>query len=298
MESSGGMKTYSELLQDQSPRVLERSSETVRRHTRLVRATHWINAIALLLLLASGLQIFNAHPALYWGQASVFSSPWLRIDAETPANASTSAGFVEITGHRFNTTGFLGASRYHGEVTTQAFPAWVTLPAANDLATGRRWHFLMAWIFSVNLLLYLASGLVSGHLRRDLLPEIKEMRPRALLHHVLEHMKLRFPEGDDARRYNVLQQMTYLAMMTVVLPLIVATGCTMSPAVNAFAPWLVDLFGGRQSARSIHFILANLIVVFLLVHLAMVILSGAWNNIRSMITGRYVIRFREQPDER
>jgi thiosulfate reductase cytochrome b subunit len=106
---------------------------------------------------------------------------------------------------------------------------------------------------------------------------------------VVTHARLRFPKGEEARRYNVLQKLAYLAVALVLLPLMVATGLTMSPGIDAAWPWLLDLFGGRQSARSIHFICASLIVLFVIVHLVMVVASGLFNNLRSMITGRYAI---------
>jgi thiosulfate reductase cytochrome b subunit len=272
-------------------------TETVKRHSTWVRVTHWINAACLLVLLMSGLQIFNAHPALYWGQASTFATPWLAIGA-TGRTSDAPKGFLEVSGNRINTTGVLGVSNQNGQPVTRGFPAWATIPRFQDLATGRRWHFLMAWTFATSLTVYLVSGLVRGHLRRDLLPTRAELAPRNVWHDIAQHARLRFPEGDAARRYNVLQKGAYLTMVVAVLPLAIATGCTMSPAIDALAPWLVDLFGGRQSARSIHFITANLIVLFVIVHLAMVLLSGPLNNIRSMITGRYVLRFKEPADGR
>ena len=138
-------------------------------------------------------------------------------------------------------------------------------------------------------LLWLAWGLLSGRIRRDLVPTRADLAPSNLRHEIVTHAKLRFPKGEKARRYNVLQKLTYLLVTLIVLPLMIATGLAMSPGLDAGAHWLVELFGGRQSARSIHFICASLIVLFVLVHLAMVVASGPWNNLRSMITGRYRI---------
>jgi thiosulfate reductase cytochrome b subunit len=108
------------------------------------------------------------------------------------------------------------------------------------------------------------------------------------------HIRLRFPHGDDARRYNPIQKLTYLAVIGLLLPVMLLTGLTMSPGMDAILPWLVDLFGGRQSARTIHFISASLIVLFVFVHVAMVFLAGPINELRSMITGRFRISVEDQ----
>src|SRR5207237_1048202 len=126
--------------------------------------------------------------------------------------------------------------------------------------------------------------------RRDLAPAGDQLRPRHIARDVWDHLRLRQSRGEAAKRYNVLQKFTYLAVVFGLLPVMVLSGLTMSPAVTAAAPLLFDLFGGRQSARTIHFITANLLVLFVLVHIILVMLSGAFNRLRAMITGRYVIR--------
>ena len=259
----------------------------VPRHSRIVRVTHWVNAIALFFLLLSGLQIFNAHPALYWGQRSDFTRPWLMAGAYE--SSGQLHGVTRIGGASFDTTGFLGASKENGVDVVRGFPAWLTIPAQRYLALGRRWHFFFAWLFAINGAVLMASALVSGHLRRDLVPTGDQLKPSHVLGEIWHHLQLRFPKGEEARRYNVLQKGAYLGVVALLLPLMVLTGMTMSPSLDAMFPWLVDLFGGRQSARSIHFITASLIVLFFAVHMVMVVLSGTWNNIRSMITGRYAI---------
>jgi thiosulfate reductase cytochrome b subunit len=265
----------------------------VRRHSLAVRITHWVNAISLALLLFSGLQIFNAHPALYWGQQSDFAHPWLAMGAVE--RGGQLRGITRVAGHTFDTTGFLGASKEDGGLVVRGFPAWLTLPSARYLALGRRWHFFFAWLFALNGALYIASGVIGGHLRRDLAPTLDQMKPRHVLHEIWDHLRLRFPKGEEARRYNVLQKGAYLGVALALLPLMILTGMTMSPSLDADFPWLLDLFGGRQSARSIHFISASLIVLFFFVHIVMVVLSGTWNNVRSMITGRYAIQLPPAP---
>ncbi|GGC45789.1 cytochrome b/b6 domain-containing protein [Chelatococcus reniformis] len=260
----------------------------VYRHALAVRLTHWLNVICLMFLLLSGLQIFNAHPSLYWGQYGANADqPFIDIGAVRDGDRIR--GVTRIGPVSIPTTGVLGASSVNGETRARAFPAWLTLPSYTDLATGRRWHFFFAWLFVINGLAYLIYGLAAGHFRRDLLPDADQLKPAHLVREIADHAHLRFPKGEAARRYNALQKLAYLAVIIVLLPLMVATGLTMSPGMNAAWPWLVDLFGGRQSARTLHFISASLIVAFVVVHLVMVLVSGLWNNLRSMITGRFAI---------
>ncbi len=259
-------------------------TQFVPRHRLLVRITHWINAAAMVLLLMSGLQIFNAHPSLYWGETSHFSRPWAAIRAVELRGEP--AGATKIGPVVFESTGVLGWSEHQ----PRAFPAWATLPSYRSLADGRRWHFALAWIFTLNGLIYLAHALATGRLRRELFPRLADLKPMALLKVAADHARLRFPRGEAARRYNPLQQIAYLAVVLVLAPLMLATGLTMSPGLNAAWPWMLDLFGGRQSARTIHFLSASGLTLFGLVHLAMVIASGPWNQIRGMITGRFAIQ--------
>jgi len=266
--------------------------EIMYRHTVAVRLTHWINALILVLLLMSGLRLFNYHPALYWGNygyrglPSVFSIAALEdIETDEPVGVTT------IAGHNFITTGVLGvAYDADGEPISGAFPNWATLPGGPGLALARDWHFAMAWLFVLNGLVYLLFGLFTGHFGRDLVPTGGELRPHHILADIWNHIRLRRPRGEAARRYNVLQKLAYMSVVFVLLPVMVLTGLTMSPAVTAAMPFLFDLFGGRQSARTIHFLVANLLVLFVLVHIVQVVVSGVFNNMRSMITGRYAIR--------
>ncbi|MGH7010007.1 MAG: cytochrome b/b6 domain-containing protein [Caulobacteraceae bacterium] len=270
--------------------------EIIHRHSLMVRITHWLNFVFLALLLMSGLQIFNAHARLYWGRAGADADrPWLEMLA-VERGANGPEGVTRIGGVGFDTTGVLGVSKAKGgALAERGFPAWATLPSWRDLATGRRWHFFLAWCFVANGLAYLGFGLLSGHFHRDLAPRRGELAPTNLGRSLLDHLRLKHPQGEAARRYNVLQQLAYAAVIFVLLPLMVLTGLSMSPAIDAVVPWLVPLFGGRQSARSLHFICANLIVLFVLVHVIEVLLAGVVNEMRSMITGRFVIHHRRGP---
>jgi len=276
-------------------RPIRAKREFIYRHTLAVRVTHWINVLCLTLLLLSGLQLFNVHPALYWGNYGyrgvppVFSISGV-IDPET----REPVGITQIGSYSFDTTGFLGVTYdSDGQPHGGAFPRWARL--GTELALSRDWHFLMAWLFVINGTIYVLIGAFSGHFRRDLVPATSELRPRHLLGDLWNHLRLRRPRGEAAKHYNVLQKLTYLLVIFLLLPAMVLSGLTMSPAVTAAAPFLFDLFDGRQSARTIHFITANLLLLFVLVHVAQVALFGAYNLMRSMITGRYAIAPERMP---
>ena len=259
--------------------------DLVYRQRRPVRLWHWLNAFAVIVMLMSGLMIFNAHPRLYWGRYGAnHERPWLEI------GNSGSSGFVRIGALAIPTTGVLGLS---GDGDARAFPALVTIPSHYDLAGARQWHFAFAWLLVLPGLAFWLWGAVSRHIQRDLAPTRDELRPRNLWQDVKDHARLRFHTGDAARRYNVLQKLSYVGVIFGLLPLMVLTGLTMSPGINAAWPWMLDLFGGRQSARSIHFICASLLVAFIIVHLAMVVLAGPLNELRSIVTGWYRL-----PEER
>jgi thiosulfate reductase cytochrome b subunit len=259
----------------------------VFRHSAVVRVCHWVIAVCFVVLLMSGMQIFNASPLLTWAQTTNFDRPFFSLSAGRDENGEPISGLTTIFGHTFHTTGVLGASRGDdGTLEERGFPPWATLPSEQDLAMGRRWHFFFAWILVFNGLLYFANLILSRHIR-DLWPSLTDLR--AIPHAIVEHIRLRFPSGDEALRYNVLQKLAYLSVV-IAFPILILAGLTMSPAVNAAFPWLLTLFHGRQAARAVHFLLAAYLVLFVIVHLVMVVLSGPINNLRSMITGRYRIK--------
>jgi thiosulfate reductase cytochrome b subunit len=255
------------------------------RHALAVRIMHWINVVALALMFMSGLQIFNAHPALYFGESSYGGrAPWLVISAREDAQGNP-VGYTRIFGHEFTTTGVLGLSTDDGRMYAQGFPSWLTVPSHQWLAMARAWHFFFAWIFLVNGLCYVAYTIASRHFARDLWPTRSDVR--GIGASIVDHLRLRHPKGEAAKRYNVLQKVAYVTVIFVLLPLIVLMGFGMSPRLDTLFGGWVGWFGGRQSVRSIHFIVAWLIVAFVLIHVFEVIVTGLWNNVRSMITGRY-----------
>ena len=230
------------------------------RHRLPTRIWHWLNAITVIVMLMSGLMILNAHPRLYWGvYGANFDRAWLALPP-------------------------------------RPFPGWATIPSTYDLAAARRWHLAFAWILVAGLVLFLLTSLWNRHVQRDLAPKPQELAPRHIWHDIREHARLNFPKGEAALRYNTLQKLSYVAVIFVLLPLMILTGLTMSPGMDSAWPWLLDLFGGRQSARSIHFLAASGLLLFLLVHLVMVVLAGPINEIGSMITGRFRVP-PEMPEE-
>jgi len=257
-------------------------TETIYRHTRVVRVTHWINLVCIVFLLFSGLQIFNAHPMLYWGKYGADADkPFVSLSAVYGPNHSL-RGVTQIGPIKLPSTGLFGVSG--NEI--RGYPSWLTLPGSRNLAAGRRWHFFMAWIFVINGLVYLVSSAVNRHFTRDLVPTRDQLKPAHIWQNIVDHARLKHPVGEEARVYNVLQKFAYLGVI-LLMALMVLTGLTMSPGIDAFAPGLLWVFGGRQSARTIHWICANLIVLFVAVHVIEVFIAGVVNEIGSMITGRY-----------
>lgn len=263
----------------------QRTRWRIFRHRLPVRIMHWINVVCMTVLLGSGLQIFNAHPHLYWGEQSDFGKAVFEIGAIRGADGQY-RGVTRVGGHLFATDGVLGVSRgADGRPQRRAFPAWATLPGPQWLALGRQWHFTFAWIFVANGALYLLWTIASGHLRQDLAPTRADWRglPRS----IRDHLLLRHPRGAAATRYNVLQKLAYLAVVFVLLPGMVLLGLAMSPQLDTVLGGVVHALGGRQSARTLHFIFAAALFAFVLVHLFELLVAGPFNHVRSMLTGWY-----------
>lgn len=251
------------------------------RHRLSTRLWHWTNALCLLMLLMSGLTIFNAHPRLYWGEYGANDDyAWMAI------GSSERIGYLRFGEIQIETTGVLGNWQdSEGRTRTWAFPGWATIPSSYSLADGRRWHFFFAWIFSVGLALFMIRSLWNRHIQRDLHIRRREWRPEHIWRSLRDHSKLSEIRRSIPTDYNVIQKLSYIGVTFVLLPLMIWTGLAMSPAMDANWPFLTDLFGGRQSARSAHFLAAFLLVLFVLVHIVMVLLSGPLRQTAAMITG-------------
>lgn len=260
-----------------------RGGDLIKRHRLATRLWHWSTVVALLVMLMSGLMIFNAHPRLYWGQYGANPDPaWFEIGSRG------NSGFVKVGAIEIATTGVLGVwTDGAGAVQRRAFPHWITIPSGYSLADARIWHLAFAWLLAAGLLIFMIASLINGHFVRDLRISVAEIRPSHLWHDIKQHARLRFPTGAAALRYNILQKLAYAGVLFVLLPLIILTGLTMSPGMTSGWSWLIDLFGGRQSARSLHFLAMLGLVGFFFVHIAMVVLAGPINEVRSMISGYY-----------
>jgi thiosulfate reductase cytochrome b subunit len=273
----------------------EADPRLVYRQSGLTRLTHWVWAVAMFFLLLSGLQIFNARPNLYIAQQSGFADNFQNsiLDIYAASMNGRPVGQTKVFGHVFDTTGVLGMSGDPARPSFTAFPGWATIPSYRDLATGRVVHFFFAWILVGTLAVWLVNAIATGHLWRDIILKPRDLR--GLPRDIAAHIRLRFAHG---RSYTPLQKLAYFAVFVIAFPLIILTGLTMSPGMDAAWPWLLDLFGGRQTARTIHFLTMAAFVLFFLVHIIMVVLANPINELRSMITGYYRTNVHVEPESK
>jgi thiosulfate reductase cytochrome b subunit len=212
------------------------------RHSAIVRATHWINALSFAGLLVSGIAILLAHPRFYWGEA-----------------------------------GGLG--------TSSLFDLPLPFMKGGPSGWGRSLHFLSAWVCVLNGSLYALSGILTRHFREDLLPAKADLGWGSISRILSSHLRFERPGEETSLAYNVLQRLTYLVVVFVLLPIMIWTGLAMSPAIVSVFPALVTVLGGQQSARTIHFFVADFLFLFLLVHVTMVYLAGFRRRVQAMVTG-------------
>ena len=217
----------------------------MKRHALSTRLWHWGNLVCVVVLFMSGLTISNAHRRLYWGD-------W-------------------------------GFAPEQAWLIVPRFPDWMTIPGYYSLAVARDWHILMAWPFALLLLFGWIAMLVNRHFQRDIATSSREWRPRAIWADIVQHLKLNFDHGSG--KYNFLQKLAYGLVLGIFLPMMIFSGIAISPGMEPTFGWLVDLMGGRQSARSLHFIFSFAIFGFFVVHVVLVILAGPYRQIRDMITG-------------
>jgi thiosulfate reductase cytochrome b subunit len=224
------------------------------RHSALVRVTHWITTLCFLALLVSGVEIVISHPRFYWGETgNDLTTPLFKL----PIPSSRS---LVPTGYGYVLPDQNGWSRYL--------------------------HFQAAWIVVLTGLLYVISSLVTAHLRKNLLPDKADLSLRGFSITIANHLRFKRPSEAEAWSYNLLQRLTYLLVIFVLFPLVIWTGLAMSPAFVSAVPATVNVLGGQQSARTIHFFVSVSLVLFLFVHVVMVCLAGFKSRMRAMITGR------------
>jgi thiosulfate reductase cytochrome b subunit len=260
----------------------------IYRYPLVTRLSHWVWVVAFLVLVSSGLQIFNAAPYL---DASDKSNPARRVlSIDSPV---AGVGTTTIFGHTFTTTNFLGwGDDGMGSKGARAFPGWITIPSYQSLADGRRWHFFFAWVAVICWLAWLISSAIKGNLAKMLLRpgDIPKLWPMQAY-----YLKLR-KEPPPYDVYNPLQKAAYTLIGFVITPLIVLTGLALSPGIDAIAQPLTAVFGGRQFARTWHFAGMLLLILFFVVHTFQVATRGVVNQMRSMITGWYRLDARESGD--
>jgi thiosulfate reductase cytochrome b subunit len=265
----------------------------IYRQFTITRITHWVWAVAMFFLLLSGLQIFNARPNLYIGQQSGFTEQTQNsiLDIYVANRDGKPVGQTKLFGQVFETTGLLGVSGPEARPSFTAFPGSVTIPSYRDLGTGRVVHFFFAWILVGTLAVWLINAIFTGHLWRDIILKPRDIS--GLPADIVAHIKLKFEHG---KSYSPLQKVAYFAVFAILFPLIILTGLTMSPTMDAAWPWLLELFGGRQTARTIHFLTMLALVLFFIVHIIMVVLANPINEVRSMITGYYRSNVHVKPE--
>jgi thiosulfate reductase cytochrome b subunit len=255
-----------------------KAGERIYRYAVTTRASHWVWVIAFAVLVSSGLQIFNAAPFL---DASDTTNPAHRVlEISSPSDG---VGTTTIGGRSFVTTGWLGyTDDGMGGKAARAFPGWITIPAFQDLADGRRWHFFFAWIAIVCGLAWLISAAIKGSLQNMLLrpSDLPKLWPMQAY-----YLKLR-KEPPPHGVYNPLQKAAYTTVIVLGL-LVVLTGIALSPGIDAIAHPLTWIFGGRQFARLWHFIAMWLLIGFFLIHTFQVLTQGVLNQMNAMITGWY-----------
>ena len=246
------------------------TSSPAAGHARWVRVSHWIVTLSVAALAFSGVEILMVHPRLYWGEVG--------NDLTTPLIALPISRNYEHGGWSAPTPFFAGAS--------SPITASRTYDIFNQNSWGRSLHFLAGWFLVVSGALYLLIGVAAGHFRRHLVPGTSQLSWTQFSREVRDHLRMHIPPATGGPDYGLLQRLSYVAMVFVTLPLMVLTGITMSPAITAAFPLLLTVFGGYQSARTIHFVAFAAAMAFLAVHVLMVVKSGFRRQMRAMTMGK------------
>lgn len=234
-----------------APPAAQTPAARIYRHRLTTRLWHWVNVVTIFIMIGSGATILNAHPHLYWGE--------------------------------------FGANPDHPWLNTPHIPAYLTIPAGYNLAIARRWHLLFALVLGFGLLFYMVSSVINRHFVRDFRLRLAELTPAHLWFDVKQHLSLRFHDPDHPNARNIFQKLSYVLVIFGLIPAMIVSGLALSPTMAAGWPWVLDIVGGRASARSVHFIAASGLVLFIIVHLVLVILAGAWGEVTSMVTGWWTV---------
>jgi thiosulfate reductase cytochrome b subunit len=240
----------------------------VRGHAGWVRISHAVVTVSLVTLAFSGVAILMVHPRLYWGDAGNDLTPAL---FELPISRNYEHGGWENQTPFSSDGGAISASR--------------TYDIFNQNGWARSLHFLAAWCLVLPGLAYLLTGTFGDHFRSHIWPRAGELTRQRVWREAADHLRLRIPPASGGPDYGPLQKVAYSAVVFVAAPLIVLSGLTMSPAVTAAVPFLLTVFGGYQSARTIHFFTFAVLMLFLLVHVVMVVKSGFRRQIRAITVG-------------
>jgi len=223
----------------------------IRRHSYNVRICHWVNVIAFAYLVASGLMIFLQFPELYWGKVGFQGYP----------------AFFRLSDWGIS---------------------WEQADAMGNRRWGRNYHYLFAWVFVINGLVYISWNCWQKNFYKKMLPSRDELRYSHIKKDIVDHLHFRPPKGTAARQYNLLQKLSYLIVMFLLFPFMFVSGLAQMPAFTAISPELIDLFGGRQTARTLHVICTVILVSFVIIHIIEVFVGGVVNEMRSMITGKWI----------
>jgi len=265
------------------------------RHPVAVRLWHWITALCVFAMLYTGFVILNVHPRLYWGEVGNATMPAIFAveSATTPPDTKTrpSPAILRVGSFTWDVTGYMGVSLAGGEY----FMLFRSANFGIKFGAARAWHFAIAWVLVLAWIAYILYLFAGRRLKTDLLPTSAQFTTHHFIQDIWDHLRLRRAQGEDAARYNLLQKLSYLFIVFVLIPVTILSGLTMSNAITARFPELFTLFGGRQSARTIHAITASLFVAFIIVHVAQLFVAGFINRVRSMITGRLDITPRTTP---
>ena len=240
------------------------------KHRPWVKITHWIGTLSFLVLLVTGYEILMVHPRLYWGNVGNDLTPAI---IELPISRNLHHGGWKDTKPFFNTPGSpVSASR--------------TYDIFNQNGWGRSLHFLSGWFLVAAGLVYLLIAIFSGHIVRNLWPASKEFSFKLFLRDFADHVRGRSLTTNNGSKYGLLQKTSYFIVLFFLIPVIILSGFTMSPTITASCPFLLTIFFGAQSARTIHFFASFLVVLFLIVHIVMVITTGFKSQMRSMTFGK------------